>query len=128
MEKIKDETVQIRQDLDIISARMRVRDLARAVGFNTVDQARISLATSSLAYVLKMGDRRCGQITFGCPTDGKGRGVRVICVIQPNGEETEALEPRSSAFRDIRWMVDEINVEKLPSSDLQVCIVKRTGE
>jgi hypothetical protein len=128
MEMIKDETVQIRQELDIISVRMRVRNLARAVGFDTVDQARISLATSSLAYELKMGDRCPGQITFGCPSDGNGRGVQVICIIPPNGEETEALEKRSSAFRDIRWMVDELNVETLPSRDVQVCIVKRTGE
>ena len=42
------QTIHIDTELDLISARMRVRNLARSLGFNPPDQARISLATSSL--------------------------------------------------------------------------------
>jgi len=36
--------VYINNDLDIVTARMQAREMARQVGFGTADQARISLA------------------------------------------------------------------------------------
>jgi serine/threonine-protein kinase RsbT len=41
--------VTIRSDLDIVAARMAARDMARAIGFGAIDQARIATATSELA-------------------------------------------------------------------------------
>lgn len=41
--------VSISSDLDIIAARMAARDVARAMHFGAIDQARIATATSELA-------------------------------------------------------------------------------
>ncbi|NJK81203.1 MAG: anti-sigma regulatory factor [Chloroflexaceae bacterium] len=40
--------ISIRSDQDIVAARMAARDIARRIGFTTVDEARIVLATSEL--------------------------------------------------------------------------------
>lgn len=46
--------ISIRSELDIIAARMEARDIARRMGFHTVDQARIATATSELTRNILM--------------------------------------------------------------------------
>ena len=46
------ERIPIKSDLDIVAARLKVREVARDMGFGTIDQARISLAASELARTL----------------------------------------------------------------------------
>jgi hypothetical protein len=116
----KDQTITVRSDFDIIMARMKVRKLARAMGLNTVDQARISLATSSLAQALGLGERHHGQIAMNSLGEKKRTGVRVVCT--KANAVTRELSPR--AFENMRWMVDELTVETLPPDDLQVTLVK----
>ena len=41
-------SVAIRSDLDIVTARVEGRDLAKALGFGVIDQARIATAISEL--------------------------------------------------------------------------------
>lgn len=41
--------ILIESDLDIVSARVTVRDIARRLGFGTIDQARIATTVSELA-------------------------------------------------------------------------------
>lgn len=41
--------ITIRSDWDIIGARMAARDMARRIGFGTIDQARIATVASELA-------------------------------------------------------------------------------
>lgn len=43
------DAVSIQTDLDIVLARSRARDVARDIGFGTIDQARIATAVSELA-------------------------------------------------------------------------------
>lgn len=40
--------VSVSSDLDIIAARMAARNVARSLGFSSIDQARIATATSEL--------------------------------------------------------------------------------
>jgi hypothetical protein len=42
-------TAVIRSDLDIVIARTMARDMAKALGFGPIDQARIATAVSELA-------------------------------------------------------------------------------
>jgi len=116
----KDQTITVRSDFDIIMARMKVRKLARAMGLNTVDQARISLATSSLAQALGLGERHHGQIAMNGLGGEEPRGVQVVCT--KANAVTRELSPR--AFENMRWMVDELTVETLPPNDLRVTLVK----
>ena len=39
--------IYINNDLDVVTARMQAREMARQLGFRTADQARISLAAST---------------------------------------------------------------------------------
>jgi anti-sigma regulatory factor (Ser/Thr protein kinase) len=117
----KDQALTIKSKSDIIFARSRVRNLAREQGFNTMDQARISLATSSLANALGMGEKLQDQIIIGCLDGGaRSTGLRVICI--KTGGAPDNGEPR--AFGDVGLMVDEITVEELPSNDLKVTVIK----
>ena len=44
--------IYVNNDLDIVMARMQARNVAKEMGFGTVDQARISLAASELACLI----------------------------------------------------------------------------
>ncbi len=71
-------TIFIHSDLDIVSARVEGRDLAKALGFGTIDQARIATAISELArnIVLYAGE---GTVTIRAIEQGGRRGIEVIC-------------------------------------------------
>lgn len=116
----ENQTITVQTDFDIITARMKVRKLARAMGLKTVDQACISMATSSLAQVLGLGEAHQGQIVMECLGKGEHTGVRVICTKAEASERD--LSP--TTFDDMKWMVDELVVETLPSGNVQVTLVK----
>lgn len=113
-------TMKVQTDFDIIAARMKVRKLARAMGLTTVDQACISLATSSLAQALDLGEAHQGQIDMDGLGQGERAGVRVVCT----KADATARDHSPTAFDDMRWMVDELIVETLPPNDVQVTLVK----
>ncbi|MBN1179939.1 MAG: hypothetical protein JXD18_12060 [Anaerolineae bacterium] len=119
-------SITVKNHSDIIQARMRVRNLARGAGLNTADQARISLATSSLAQTLRMGERHQGRIDVHFLKDeAKRTGVHVVCLlIAP-----EDCAPALNALKDTKWMlmVDELNIETLPSKDVKVTAIKWAG-
>lgn len=119
-------TITINTPLDVVTARMEVRNLARAVGLNTSDQARISLATSSLAEALGIGGARRGRITIERLIGDKRSGVRVICTTtqSPPDSIDSDLQSKVSGNSTWRWMVDELIVETPPSNELQVTLVK----
>ncbi len=112
--------VKVQAEIDVITARVKVRELARTVGFKTTDQARISLATSSLAHALGLGTILRGQIIIDCLSRGECTGVRVVCVAA--NAENCALTPEAS--QDMGWMVDELTVEMLPPNNVQATLVK----
>lgn len=112
--------VTVQAKIDVITARVKVRELARTVGLKTTDQARISLAASSLAQALGLGETLQGQIIIDCLDRGERTGVRVVC-IAANAPGCE-LAPETS--RDMGRMVDEVTVETLPSNYVQATLVK----
>ena len=114
------EILQIEDAFDVIGARMQVREVARAQGFSTVDQSRISLAASSLANAMKLGHIRLGEITIDCLSNGGRTGVRVICT----AANVTAEDFPEGAFRDTRWMVDEFTMEELPCNELRITVIK----
>ena len=114
------QTITVQTEFDVFMARMQVRKLARAIGFDITNQARVALATSSLARVLRLGERHQGQVIIDCLGDGDRSGMRVACTASTGAD----FEIGSRAFTDVRWLVDELAVEELPSNDLQVTLVK----
>ena len=75
---IPERTLLIRSDLDIVSARVEGRDMAKALGFGTIDQARIATAISELArnIVLYAGE---GTVTLRLIERGIKKGVEIVC-------------------------------------------------
>jgi hypothetical protein len=118
----EDRTIAVREEFDIITARMRARELARAQGFNLVDQARIALATSSAARALGVDGTPQNQVTITLEYLGGGErsGVRVVCVKANTAMEDLSLR----AFSSTRRMVDELAIEALPLGNVQVTLIK----
>ena len=114
------QTIVVRTEFDVFMARMQVRKLARATGFDITSQARIALATSSLARALRLGEIHQGQVSIDCLSEGKRTGVQVVC-IAANGANSDLA---SRTFTDTRWLVDKLTVEELPSNDLKVTVIK----
>jgi hypothetical protein len=113
-------TIIVNNETDITLARMRVRDLARRQGLNIVDQARISLATSSLAHLLQLGNVQQGEISVECLSHGTRTGLQVVCTT------ANRARPRieAMALDDIRLLVDELNTRAPSSGRLQIALIK----
>lgn len=116
----KSQTITIKSSFDVILARMQVRRSARETGLGIQDQACIALATSSLANALKLGEEGEGRIDIYCSGEGERTSVRVVCT----GVNDADHDPRSKAFTDVRWMVDELTIETLSPNDVKITIVK----
>ena len=112
-------TICIAQETDIVLLRMQVRDLARAVGMNLADQARISLAASSAAKAMGLGITHPGQVTIDHYCYGEKVGVRVICAGR-NGKTNGT----PGALGDARCIVDELTYETLGANEAQVTLIK----
>ncbi|MBN2003899.1 MAG: hypothetical protein JXA21_11125 [Anaerolineae bacterium] len=120
-------TLSITGELDIIAVRMEVRNLARAVGFNVTDQACISLATSSLAHFLDLGGKYTGTISFGRSNGNPRSGLLVVCVIHCDDHGLDPADLNSKRLEKVRWMVDEMDIQALPSNNIQITLVKYLG-
>ena len=89
----EERTHLIRSDVDIVSARVEARDMAKAVGFGTIDQARIATAISELTrnIVLYAGE---GKVIIRVAERGAKRGIEVVCEDNGPGIENVSLVMR----------------------------------
>ncbi len=114
------QTIAVQTEFDVFMARMQVRKLARAIGFDITNQARIALATSSLARVLRLGEMHQGQVVIDYLGGEEHSGLRVSCTAITSPD----FEIGSRAFTDVKWLVDELNIEELSSNDVHVTLIK----
>ncbi|MBI1880683.1 MAG: hypothetical protein HYR94_21110 [Chloroflexi bacterium] len=118
--------IYVNNDLDIVTARLQAREMAKEMGFGTADQARISLATSELARVLSWNTDRRSEIVISDARKNGHHGVRVACVIelkhvkQPQRTKDSSVPSRSMA--SVRQLVDESTVEALDDKLAQVIL------
>jgi serine/threonine-protein kinase RsbT len=76
MEKRK--TIDINNELDIVSARVEGRNMAKTLGFGVIDQARIATAISELARnVVLYTDG--GQILLEAIEKDGRQGIQIVC-------------------------------------------------
>jgi serine/threonine-protein kinase RsbT len=82
--------IPVKTDLDIVSARVEGRNMAKELGFGTIDQARIATAISELARNVILYAPE-GKVTVRAivSNDG-GRGIEVIC--EDNGPGIANIE------------------------------------
>lgn len=74
----------IRSDLDIVIARTMARDMARALGFSAVDQARIATAVSELARNIYLY-AGTGTVTVREVEKLSRKGIEIVCEDQGPG-------------------------------------------
>ncbi len=74
----------IRSDLDIVIARTMARDMARALGFSAVDQARIATAVSELARNIYLY-AGTGTVTVREVEKLGRKGIEIVCEDQGPG-------------------------------------------
>jgi hypothetical protein len=103
-------TLHLVNEFDIISARVYAREMARREGFSITDQARISLAVSSLAHKLGLGQNNPAEIELTCIRRGARMGMRITIRV----DATNDLGPIISNLEHMRWMfmVDELTTER----------------
>ena len=80
----RERTVPIRSDLDIVTARVEGRELAKELGFGVIDQARIATAISELTRnIVQYAER--GE-TMMRSIEHAGRvGIEIVCQDQGPG-------------------------------------------
>jgi serine/threonine-protein kinase RsbT len=131
MEATKGNTVKhiaINSDLDIIVARLRAREVAREMGFGTIDQARISLAAGELARALAHHLDQQGEIIIsGVNADGH-MGIQVISVCPQEESESKPEPPddeeQEEEFSKALALVDEGFVEAEGAQGTRVTLMK----
>ncbi len=123
--------VLISTDLDIIVARLRAREVARSLGFGTIDQARISLAAGELARVLAKNMDEQGEIVISGVNAQGHKGIQVISVnpkavsriTKPMGQ-TVVEEMDNDTLSSVLGLVDEGFVEDQGEHGTRVTLMK----
>ena len=111
--------IAIQSDLDIVTARVEGRNLAREMGFDIIDQARIATAISELTrnvvryakegtLILKRleGDRRCG-LEILC----KDRGPGIEDIQQVMQDSYSSQRGLSVGLPGTRRLMDEFEIQ-----------------
>jgi serine/threonine-protein kinase RsbT len=76
---VEEQCIPVKTDLDIVSARVEGRNLAKEMGFGTVDQARIATAISELARNIVLYAPK-GRVTVrAIASNDGGQGIEVVC-------------------------------------------------
>lgn len=70
--------IPVNNDLDIVSARVEGRNMARALGFGVIDQARIATAISELARNVILYAER-GEVELEMVEADGRRGIQIVC-------------------------------------------------
>ncbi len=127
--------IYVNNDLDIVTARLQAREMAKEMGFQTADQARISLATSELARVLSWNDDTPEQgapseiIMSGTSQNGS-LGLQIDCLINreyaPKGNSDWAKETSgpSRSLAGACQLVDESRIQEQNGEQSQVTLIK----
>jgi len=121
--------VLINNDLDIIVARLRAREVARSLGFGTIDQARISLAAGELARVLAKNMDEQGEIVISGVNAEGHMGIQVISVNPKSTEKSKSPETNSGDWQEetltsVLNLVDEGFVEDQGDQGTRVTLMK----
>ncbi len=98
--------IPINSELDVIVARMQARQMARQIGFGTVDQARISLATSELARLACANSMYSGEIVMSDAEQNGQQGMRVVCSVNAVDSNTAPSEEQPT------WTVEDNNFRR----------------
>jgi serine/threonine-protein kinase RsbT len=124
--------IPLKNDLDIVSARVEGRNLAKSLGFGVIDQARIATAISELARnVVLYADS--GQIELSVVEVDGQRGIQIVCSDQGPGitDIDLVMQDGYSSQRGLgmglpgtRRLMDEFEIQSQPCVGTTVTVRK----
>jgi serine/threonine-protein kinase RsbT len=124
--------VKITNEWDIVAARQLGRNVAKELGFGTVDQARITTAISELARNIYLYAGH-GQICIEKLFDGGKKGVRIIALDDGPGinDLRKVMEDGYSTsgglgagLPGVKRLMDEFNVDSVPGEGTDIRATK----
>ncbi|MDQ8200259.1 anti-sigma regulatory factor [Pelagicoccus enzymogenes] len=126
-------TIHIERSADVLESREQGRQLARAMGFNRVDQTRIATAISEMTRNVLQHSRSTGQIRMEKVTRGLQSGLCIEvtdtgCGISDLQQaEKEGFSTASSLGAGIpgtRRIMDEFHIESEPGKGVSVTMIR----
>ncbi|WP_066187442.1 MULTISPECIES: anti-sigma regulatory factor [Gracilibacillus] len=124
--------VQIRKEWDIVGARQMGRELAKDVGFGTVDQARIATAVSELARNIYLYAEK-GQIIYEIIEDINKKGLKIIATDDGPGiqDVSKIMEDGFSTsgglgagLPGVKRLMDYFDIDSVPGRGTNIITVK----
>ncbi len=124
--------IKIKNELGIVAARQAGRNLAKDLGFGTVDQARITTAISELARNIYLY-AKVGEISVEYIEENWKKGLKVIAADTGPGIEDirQALEDGfttsgglGAGLPGVRRLMDEFSIESTVGKGTLVIAVK----
>ncbi|MGD6805045.1 anti-sigma regulatory factor [Rossellomorea vietnamensis] len=124
--------VKITNEWDIVAARQLGRNVAKDLGFGTVDQARITTAISELARNIYLYAGQ-GQICIEKLNENGKNGVRIIALDEGPGikDIRKVMEDGFSTsgglgagLPGVKRLMDEFNVESTPGEGTDIRATK----
>lgn len=124
--------MNIQQELDIVGARQLGRDIAKKIGFGTVDQARIATAISELArniYLYAEDGQICFEVIDNLGRNGmsiisidSGPGISDISLVIQDGYTTSG--GLGAGLPGVKRLMDEFDIQSEAGSGTKIKTVK----
>lgn len=124
--------VKITNEWDIVAARQLGRNVAKELGFGTVDQARITTAISELArniYLYAGSGRVCiekeyrnGRTGMKIIASDEGPGIQDIRKVMEDGYTTSG--GLGAGLPGVRRLMDEFDIDSFPSKGTKIIAIK----
>lgn len=124
--------IKIINEWDIVAARQLGRNVAKEIGFGTVDQARITTAISELArniYLYAGEGKICIDKIFDRQKAGlkvmaidKGPGIRDIRQVMEDGFSTSG--GLGAGLPGVKRLMDEFEIDSSPDGGTEIKAIK----
>lgn len=124
--------VNIKKEWDIVGARQLGRDIARKIGFGTVDQARIATAISELARNIYLY-AGTGKVCFEALEEIDRKGIAIIAIDNGPGIEdlSQVMEDGFSTsgglgagLPGVKRLMDEFDIHSEENNGTEIKVVK----
>lgn len=129
-------SINIKYEWDIVEARQLGRDIAKGLGFGTVDQARITTAISELArniYLYAGHGKMCFEVIENVNQKGicliaidEGPGIKDISLVMQDGFTTSG--GLGTGLPGVKRLMDEFDVKSEVGKGTKIETIKWVRE
>lgn len=125
-------SIPIKNENDLVTARLQGRDMAKEIGFGVFDQTLISTAISELARNI-LSYAETGEMLVEPASDGSRRGIRLRAIDKgPGIEDLEAAQHEGYStggglgmgLSGVQRLMDEFSIESEPARGTTVEVLK----